>query len=176
MKAEFNHTSKWIYLFVLLTALSLFFLFPDREWSAYLYSLAGVVLCISIPGSFISYYSIWNYDAKDDKVIFSRTILPKNKTIMYREISYIKVTRRYFITRGGKKWEETIHFILNDNEEICFSAAIPVNYDKIDLPTYAEVQFDNSKFSQLKRYIESKMNIQEENKNVKDQDNDRLSK
>jgi len=160
MKEEFNHTSKLTNLFILLTALSLGFNLNDhtREQPSYLYILMGAVLCISIPGMIFSGYSIWNFDAKNDKVVFSRSMLPEKQTIRYREISYIKVTRRHFATSTGTKWVETIHFILIDNSEISFYANLPIDYNKADYPMYMEVQFNSSKFMKLKKYIDNKIN------------------
>lgn len=160
MKDKFDHISNLTILFILLTALSVVFYLDDhaRELPSYLHRLTGIILCISIPGLVFSGYSKWSFDANNDQVVFRRFMLPKNTTIKYWQISYIKVTRRHFATRTGTKRVETIHFILIDNSEISFSANLPIDYNKADLPMFMEVQFNSSKFMKLKKYIDNKIN------------------
>ena len=162
MNDTFTHSSDLMYLFFAPMFISLALFSEMKKYSLYLSALMGLIFLLCLLGFIFSFISVWRFDADDDMVIFKRYMLPKKRTIRYQDIKKIKVTRYNIKARGNVSWVETIHFILNDDSELCFSANLPVDYKNANYPMYMEVQFNSSKFMKLKKYIESKMEYPKE--------------
>ncbi|SFC56074.1 hypothetical protein [Ruminococcus albus] len=102
-----------------------------------------------------------SFDANDTQVTFS--CLGKNTVIRYGEIKDMKIERRNneFKTRSGiqRCYVETLT-ITTASETHVFSAKMDIDYDKVAAnPAELTVQFENSKFSRLKNYIEERIYI-----------------
>ena len=102
-----------------------------------------------------------SFDADDTQVTFS--YLGRKTVIRYGEIKDMKIERRNneFKTRSGiqRCYVETLTITTTD-KTYEFKAQMDIDYDKIAMnPTDLTVQFENSKFSKLKTYIEEHIPI-----------------
>lgn len=98
------------------------------------------------------------FKADDEKVIF-KTLLTKKRVIMFSDIQSIEIFKGHFKTRlyrffDGHNWYQVIKFELNDGTRIYYKAYVRKNELASQI---APEEFETSKFSQLKRYIEGKM-------------------
>ncbi len=103
----------------------------------------------------------------DERAVTFRYLLKKT-VIPYESIKSIDLKTEYREqrVRGGvnKYYAEVITFHCADGKDHTFAGNLDIDFEAIlKDPNYLQKQTENSKFSQLKRYIESKMNIQEEN-------------
>lgn len=102
-----------------------------------------------------------SFDAGRKKVTFSH--LGKNTVIRYDDIMDMKLERQNRETRGRggvtRFYAETLT-ITADGKEYIFTAKMDIDYDRVAQdPASLQEQFENSKFSKLKRYIEDCMGI-----------------
>ena len=102
-----------------------------------------------------------SFDAGRDGVTFSH--LGKKTVIRYDDITDMKLDRqnREVRGRGGvtRFYAETLT-ITAGGKEYKFTAKMEIDYNKVAQdPASLQEQFENSKFSKLKRYIEDCMGI-----------------
>ena len=111
--------------------------------------LIGMIILANPPSSF---------DADDKQVKFS--CLGKKTTIRYADIEELKLEHSYYdriIKSGEKRYVETLTISTKDINYV-FSAKMYIDYDRsAQNPALLTKQFEDSKFSQLKRYIEGQM-------------------
>ena len=84
-------------------------------------------------------------------------------TIRYKDITNMKLERKNqeYQSRSGlsRGYIETLTITANGEDHV-YSTAMDIDYDKVaEDPASLQEQFDNSKFSRLKRYIEDNMGI-----------------
>ena len=101
------------------------------------------------------------FEAKKTCVTFRYLI--KKTTIRYKDITNMKLERKNqeYQSRSGlsRGYIETLTITANGEEHV-YSTAMDIDYDKVaEDPASLQEQFDNSKFSRLKRYIEDNMGI-----------------
>lgn len=102
-----------------------------------------------------------SFDADDTQVTFS--YLGRKTVIRYGEIKDMKIERRNneFKTRSGiqRCYVETLTIYAKEKTYV-FSAQMDIDYDEVAKdPASMTAQFENSKFSRLKRYIEERIYI-----------------
>ena len=111
--------------------------------------LIGMIILANPPSSF---------DADDKQVKFS--CLGRKTTIRYADIEELKLEHSYYdriIKSGEKRYVETLTISTKDINYV-FSAKMYIDYDRsAQNPALLTKQFEDSKFSQLKRYIEEHM-------------------
>ena len=101
------------------------------------------------------------FEAKKTCVTFRYLI--KETTIRYKYITNMKLERKNqeYQSRSGlsRGYIETLTITANGEDHV-YSTAMDIDYDKVaEDPASLQEQFDNSKFSRLKRYIEDNMGI-----------------
>lgn len=101
------------------------------------------------------------FEAKKTCVTFRYLI--KETTIRYKDITNMKLERKNqeYQSRSGlsRGYIETLTITANGEDHV-YSTAMDIDYDKVaEDPASLQEQFDNSKFSKLKRYIEDNMGI-----------------
>ena len=163
MKEEFTYPSNMTYVFLFPTFVVtfVFVIAADKDWYDG-FAVFGILLLLCFLILLILSFVPCSFDAQEKEVKFIKAFI-KTDVIKYSEIRSMEIKREHYDTRYGTRWLETICFKLDDRE-LTFSSIMDIDYDKLSAdPDELGKQFDNSKFSQLKRYIESKMNIQEEN-------------
>ncbi|MBR0529295.1 MAG: hypothetical protein IJJ76_05945 [Ruminococcus sp.] len=163
MKEEFTYPSNmtYVFLFPTLVVIFVFVIAAEKGWYGG-FVVFGILLLLCFLILLILSFVPCSFDAQEKEVKFIKAFI-KTDVIKYSEIRSMEIKREHYDTRYGTRWLETICFKLDDRE-LTFSSIMDIDHDKVALnPANLTKQFDNSKFSQLKRYIESKMNIQEEN-------------
>ncbi|EGC03867.1 hypothetical protein [Ruminococcus albus] len=163
MREEFTYPSNMTYVFLFPTFVVtfVFVIAADKDWYDG-FAVFGILLLLCFLILLILSFVPCSFDAQEKEVKFIKAFI-KTDVIKYSEIRSMEIKREHYDTRSGTHWLETICFKLDDRE-LTFSSIMDIDYDKLSAdPDELGKQFDNSKFSQLKRYIESKMNIQEEN-------------
>ncbi|SEK37636.1 hypothetical protein [Ruminococcus albus] len=157
MKGQFTNSSD-LALLLLFPTLIIATIFAETATKWYVPNAVtvvfGILSLLCLLTILISCYIPCSFDAKENEVRFIKT-----DVIKYSDIWNIEIKREHHDTRYGTKCEETICFELNDRK-LMFKAPLDINYDKVEIdPTYLTKQFETSQFSQLKRFIESKMDI-----------------
>ncbi len=110
-----------------------------------------VVLCF-----LIICYQQANFEANDSHVKFSYFGI--KKAIRYDDIESLELERRNRGSNSRNIYVETLT-ITTKRKTYVFSAIMDIDHDKVALnPANLTKQFENSKFSQLKRYIDNKIN------------------
>lgn len=160
IKGKFRHTSLAIYLFTLPMLGSLFLAeyavideIPYSEFGLYL----GIFL-LSCIGLLLSIYAPFRFEADESSVVFKELIPPRKRRIYYSDIKSIELTREYINSRGESRIEETIIFHLSGGSVRYTQDNIGIDLRKCsDQLSEITDELNNSLFSQLKRFIESKM-------------------
>ena len=118
--------------------------------------VSGILLLLCLLLLLISSFVPCSFEAQETEIRFIKAFI-KTDVIKYSDIRSMEITREHNDTRYGTKWVETICFDLGSSK-LTFSAAMDIDYDAVAKnPTYLTKQFETSQFSQLKRFIESKM-------------------
>jgi hypothetical protein len=102
-----------------------------------------------------------SFDADDTQVTFSH--LGRKTVIKFNDIKELKLEHRHNErnVKGGVQrcYVETLTIYAKENTYV-FSAEMDIDYDKVAKdPAYMTEQFENGKFSRLKRYIEKHIYI-----------------
>jgi hypothetical protein len=115
--------------------------------------MATLLLLVAMCFLIICYQQA-NFEADDSHVKFSYFGI--KKLIRYDDIKCLELERRNSGFNSKNNYVETLT-ITTKRKTYVFSAIMDINHDKVAKdPAYLTEQFENSQFSQLKRYIESK--------------------
>lgn len=163
MKEKYTYPSDILYVILIPTFLLIFILSISLEATSVVVSaVSGTLLLFCLLLLLVSSYVPCSFEAQEKEVRFIKAFI-KTDVIKYSDIRSMEISREHYDTRYGTRWLETICFKLDDRE-LTFSASMDIDYYKLDNdPTQLGKQFENSKFANLKRFIETKMNTKEEN-------------